>query len=81
MAGLLALYGVGVLITTAILALALAMAAWLAALIVAAVVLVFAGVAALLGKTRLKAVGSPMPERAVDNLKRDVETIRHGHAR
>jgi hypothetical protein len=79
-AGLLALYGVGVLIATAILALALAMAAWLAALIVAVVLLGFAGVAALIGKSRLKAAGSPMPERAVDNLKRDVETIRHGNA-
>jgi hypothetical protein len=76
-AGLLALYGVGVLIATAILALALAMDAWLAALLVAVVLLVAAGVAALLGKKRVQEAAPPVPTMAVENLKRDVDAVRH----
>ena len=76
-AGLLALYGVGVLIATAILALALAMDAWLAALIVAVVLLAAAGVAALLGKRRVEEAAPPVPTTAVENLKRDVDAVRH----
>src|ERR1700749_3053788 len=49
-AGLFALYGVGALVAAAILALATTVDGWLAALIVAAALLVLAGVLALLGK-------------------------------
>ena len=76
-AGLLALYGGGVLITTAILALALAVDAWLAALIVGVVLLAAAGVAALVGKQRVQEAVPPVPSRAVDSVKRDIETVRH----
>lgn len=77
-AGILALYGVGVLIATAILALALALDAWLAALIVGVVLLAGAGVAALLGKKRVSAAAPPVPERTVANVREDVDTLRHG---
>lgn len=80
-AGVLAGYGVGVLIATAVLALALALPAWLAALIVGVVVLAAAGVAALLGKRRVDEAAPPVPERAVDNLKRDVDAVRHARDR
>ena len=80
-AGLLALYGVGVLLATVILALALAMDAWLAALIVAVVLFVAAGVAALLGKKRVEEAAPPVPTMAVENLKRDVDAVRHPHDR
>jgi len=76
-AGLLALYGVGVLIATAILALALALDAWLAALIVGVVLLAVAAVAALLGKKRVTEAAPPVPTLAVDNVKEDVDAIRH----
>ena len=76
-AGLLALYGVGALVGTAILALALAMDAWLAALIVAVVLFAGAGVAALLGKRRVEEAAPPVPTKAVENLKRDVDAVRH----
>jgi hypothetical protein len=76
-AGILALYGVGVLIATAILALALAMDAWLAALIVGVVLLAVAGVAALLGKKRVAEAGPPVPQLAVENVKEDVDAVRH----
>ncbi len=77
-AGVLALYGVGVLIATAILALALAIDAWLAALIVGLVLLAAAGVAALLGKKRVSAAAPPVPQRTVANVREDVDTLRHG---
>ena len=76
-AGILAMYGVGALIGTAILALALAVDAWLAALIVGVVVLAAAGVAALVGKNRVSKAVPPVPTRAVEGVKEDVETLRH----
>jgi membrane protein len=75
-AGVIALYGLGALIAAAILALALAVSPWSAALIVGCVLLATAGVAALLGKKRVTAASPPMPERAMDNLKRDVDAVR-----
>lgn len=79
-AGLLALYGLAVLIATAILALALVIDAWLAALLVGVVILAIAGVVALLGKKQVSE-GVPMkPERAAENVKRDVEAIKHHRA-
>ncbi len=76
-AGLLALYGGGVLIAAAVLALALAVDAWLAALIVAVVLLAAAGIVALIGKKRVQEAAQPVPSKAVDSVKRDIETVRH----
>jgi uncharacterized membrane protein YqjE len=71
-AGLFALYGVGALVTCAIIALATAVAPWLAALIVAVVLFAIAGVLALLGKARAQRAGPPMPEQTVATIKEDV---------
>jgi uncharacterized membrane protein YqjE len=71
-AGLFALYGVGALVATAILALATAVDGWLAALIVAAALFAVAGVLALLGKRRAQRAVPPVPEQAVETLKEDV---------
>jgi len=71
-AGVLALYGVGALVTTAILALATVLDGWLAALIVAVVLFAIAGVLALMGKARAKKAGPPVPEQAVATVKEDV---------
>jgi uncharacterized membrane protein YqjE len=76
-AGALALYGVGVLIATAVLALALALADWLAALIVGVVLLAAAGIAALLGKRRVAEAAPPVPERTAASVRRDVDAVRH----
>jgi uncharacterized membrane protein YqjE len=75
-AGVLALYAVGVLIATAILGLAVAVDAWLAALIVGVGLLAVAGIIALLGKKRVQEAAPPVPSRAVDSVKRDIETVR-----
>jgi membrane protein len=68
-AGLLGLYGVGALVACAILALSTAVAGWLAALIVAVVLLAVAGVFALMGKARAV---PPLPEQTVATVKEDV---------
>jgi len=79
-AGLVALYGVAALIAAAIIALALVMDAWLAAVLVGVVLLVIAGGIALFGKKQVSE-GTPMkPERATENLRRDVDTVKHRHA-
>lgn len=77
-AGVLSLYGAGVLIAAAILALTLALDPWLAALIVGVALLLVAGVAALLGRRRLGRAGPPVPTRAVAGVREDIETLRHG---
>ena len=79
-AGLLAFLGLCTLITTAILALALVMPAWAAALLVAVVLLIAAGVAAAVGKKEIDQATPPAPERAMAGVREDVATIKGGHA-
>lgn len=76
-AGIIALYGLGALLLTIGLALALVMDSWLAALIVTVVLFVIAAVAALLGKRQVSKVAPPV-QQSVANVQRDVETIKHG---
>jgi uncharacterized membrane protein YqjE len=78
-AGILGLFGFGVLITTVILALALVMPAWLAALIVAVVLFVAAGIAALQGKSNVSKATPVKPEAAIEGLKEDVATVKGDH--
>lgn len=79
-AGVLALYGLGAAIATAIIALALVLPLWASALIVTAVLFVAAGIAALVGKKEIQQV-SPTPQRAVDNASRDVEEVQEARHR
>lgn len=74
--GVVALFGFGALVTTAILALDLALPAWLAALIVAVLLLVVAGAAAMVGKKQVSEATPLKPERAIDGVKQDVETVK-----
>jgi hypothetical protein len=73
--GVLALYGVGVLIATAILALDIVMPAWLAALIVGVVLFAAAGILALVGKKQVKQAVPPMPTAAQHSVKADVDAV------
>lgn len=75
-AGVIALYGLGVLIAAAVLGLAAVVSPWLAALIVAVVLFVVAGVAALIGKKKLSQAAPPVPSRAIDSVKTDVAEIK-----
>ncbi len=76
-AGLLALYGFGTLIAAAVLALALVLDGWAAALIVGAVLLAVAAIVALIGKNRVSQAGTPVPQKAVDSVKADLDAVRH----
>jgi len=79
-AGVLAWFGFGTLIATAVLALAEALPGWAAALIVAVVLFAVAGVLALVGKNRVQD-GQPLkPERAMAGAREDVETLKGGRA-
>jgi len=75
-AGLLGLFGLGVLTAAVILALATAVTAWVAALIVAAVYLAVAGVLALVGKGKVESATPPLPEQAIASSKQDVEEVK-----
>jgi uncharacterized membrane protein YqjE len=77
-AGVVALYGVGTLIATVILALSLAMPAWLAALIVTVVLLAIAGVVALVGKKQVSQATPAAPKHTIESVKQDVDTIKGG---
>lgn len=65
-------YALGALTACAILALALAVKGWLAALIVAVALGVIAGVLALMGRRNVKEGVPPTPERTIESVKQDV---------
>ena len=71
-AGLFGLYALGALTAAIILALATAVAGWLAALIVAALYGAIAGVLALTGKNKVAEATPPVPEQATESVKEDV---------
>lgn len=70
---LLGLYALGALIATAILALAIVLDAWLAALIVGLGLGAAAGILALTGKKHVEEGTPPAPEQAIESTKTDVE--------
>jgi|SRR5215212_9792593 len=72
-AGLFGLYAFGALTATAILALAIVLDAWLAALLVAAGYGAIAGVLALTGKKKVEEGMPPVPEQAIETTQTDVE--------
>jgi Putative Actinobacterial Holin-X, holin superfamily III len=72
-AGLFGLYALGALTATAILALAIVLDAWLAALLVAAGYGAIAGILALTGKKKVEEGTPPVPEQAIETTKADVE--------
>jgi uncharacterized membrane protein YqjE len=75
-AGLFGVFAFAALTATLILALATAVPAWLAALIVTVVYGAIAGVLALKGKNKVKEAGPPVPERALDSTKEDLEWVK-----
>ena len=79
MFGAAALFGLGAfaaLTTCLILALEHVVTGWLAALIVMVVYAAIAGLLALRGKKQVKQATPPMPERAVDSTKEDLEWVK-----
>ncbi|MGO1316426.1 MAG: phage holin family protein [Cellulomonadaceae bacterium] len=76
--GVLALYGLGVLIHAAVLGLSTVLAPWLAALIVGLAIFLVVGVLVLVGVKQLKAGSPPTPEAALESIKKDVDTVKKG---
>jgi MFS family permease len=75
--GVVALYGVGALIASAIAGLATVVPVWLSALIVGVVLLLVAGVLALVGRSRLREATPPVPEQAVRGVQDDVAAVKN----
>jgi Putative Actinobacterial Holin-X, holin superfamily III len=75
-AGLIGVLALGALTAAAILALAEAVDTWLAALIVAVVYAAVTGGVALIGRSRVQAGTPPVPERAIESSKEDVEAAK-----
>lgn len=75
-AGILAFLGLATVVGSAVAALSLALDVWLAALIVAVVLFVVAGIAALIGKKQVAQAGPP--DHAIDSVKQDIAEVK-GH--
>jgi tetrahydromethanopterin S-methyltransferase subunit C len=75
-AGLIGVLALGAVTTAAILALAEAVDTWLAALIVGLIYAAVAGILALIGRSRVQAGTPPVPERAIESSKEDVEAAK-----
>jgi hypothetical protein len=72
-AGVLGLYAGGALTAAVIAALSLAIATWLAALIVGLLFAAAAAVVALAGKSKVQQAMPPVPEESVESVKEDVQ--------
>jgi uncharacterized membrane protein YqjE len=75
-AGLFGVFGFAALTTAIIALLDLAMATWVAALIVAVVYFAIAGIAALMGKKKVAQATPLAPQQAIDTTKADLEVTK-----
>ncbi|HYX95001.1 MAG TPA: phage holin family protein [Geodermatophilus sp.] len=80
-AGLFAFLGLAVLVAAAVLALALVLPGWLAALVVAVVLLAVAGVLALVGKKDVEKGTPPVPTEAIASTRTDIQTVKESARR
>jgi uncharacterized membrane protein YqjE len=72
-AALVGLLAAGALTACLVAALDLAMATWLAALIVTVVYAAIAGALAVTGRKQIREAAPPVPEQAIDSVKEDVQ--------
>lgn len=75
-AAICALAGIGALVTSAILGVALVLPNWLAALLVGVAVIVLGGLTALVGRSLVARATPPVPEWAASSVREDIETIK-----
>ena len=75
-AAVILLFMVGVLLTAAVLGLAEVMPGWLAALLVALVLLIIAAIIGFLGYRKLKGGIPPLPEKTIKSVRRDIDTVK-----
>jgi MFS family permease len=79
--GALAFYGLGALIAAVALGLAEMLPGWLATLVVAVVLLLVAGLLALVARSQVRRAVPPVPEQAVQSARLDVEAVRESARR
>jgi uncharacterized membrane protein YqjE len=77
-AGVVALLGLNALITCVILALGNVLPGWLAAIIVALVLFLIAGVLALIGKKGVQKAAPPLPTATIASVQADIATVKDG---
>jgi uncharacterized membrane protein YqjE len=75
-AGMLATLAAGSFVAAAILLLALVMPAWLAAIVVGAVLLLAAGIVGLMGRSRVTTATPPIPEMALESVRTDIDVVK-----
>lgn len=75
-AGALLFFMLGTLVAAAVLGLAVVFPGWLAALLVAAGLLIIAGIFGLVGLTVLRRGMPPAPTETIDSVKQDVNAVR-----
>ena len=80
-AGLVAFFGLAVLISAVVLGLAEFLPGWLAAVIVAVVLFAVAGVLALLGRKDVQQASPPVPTQAIAGVQADIATVKQGLSR
>lgn len=80
-AGLIAVFAGGCFVAAAVLAVDLALAAWLSALLVGIGLVLVAGIAALAGRRQVKKVASPVPKETVRSVRADIETVKESAKR
>ncbi|MGH3360861.1 MAG: phage holin family protein [Nocardioides sp.] len=76
--GLLAFLGLEALVATAIIAIAVALPAWAAALIVTVALFAGAGIVALLGKNKVTSATPAKPELAMEGVREDITVMKGG---
>lgn len=74
-AGLVAFFGLGALVTAAILGLTHVLTAWLAALVVGVALLALATVCVLVGRARLRAATPAAPTQSIHRLRDDLDAV------
>ncbi len=75
-AAVIAVFALFALVVTAIAALALVLPFWAASLIVTAILLILAGIFALVGRARVSKALPPVPKRTIASLKEDVQWVK-----
>lgn len=75
-AGMLAAFGVACLVAAAVLGLAVALSAWLSALVVGAALLVVGAALALVGKREISEAMPPVPREALTGVRLDLEALK-----
>jgi len=76
-AGVAAILMLGSLTALVILALATAIPAWAAALVTTVLWGAVAGALALVGRTKMRELGTPVPEKTVETVKEDVQWLKN----